>query len=428
MSLRSMRCAVVLAALAMAGCASLRAQDDRCGAGHDLVVQALERVTPSSSDDAFGDALQLLKHAVQVCGELGDAWYYRSLVEQRLGHTALAQYAKTKASEFGSDALQQGLNPFVLATPAVAPPSATTPRGSTVRESGGASAPAQTAGPVQQKWALVIGIGQFSDHAVPTLHYTTSDANAFAAALKDSAVGRFPADNVHVLTDTQATTRNIKEQLNWIARHAQPNDLVVIYVATHGSPRGLDTVGGASYIITYDTEIDNADNPNEDALYATALPMVDLANTVATRMKAMRTAVILDTCFSGNAASRARLMGTGVANAAPSKSMLNRMSEGTGRIVLAASDAGEESLESAQFQHGYFTWFLLQTLKTSGGLTPLSQVYVSVAHQVEQAVQADGVRHQEILGQHPVMSRSSDDADFALGVAETARAGPPAGQ
>ena len=426
MSLRSTRCATVAAAMALIGCATLRAQDDRCGAGRDLVVQALERVTPSSNDDAFEDSLQLLKHAVQICGELGDAWYYRSLVEQRLGHTALAQYAKTKASEFGSDAMQQGLNPFVLSTP-VAPSANAAPRGSTAHETSGGPTPAPVAGPVQQKWALVIGIGQFSDHAVPALHFTTSDANAFAAELKDAAVGRFPADNVHVLTDAQATTRNIKEQLNWIARHAQPNDLVVIYVASHGSPRGLDSVGGASYIITYDTEIDNADNPNEDALYATALPMVDLANTVATRMKAMRTAVILDTCFSGSAANGAKLMGTGVANAAPSQAMLTRMSEGTGRIVLAASSAGEESLESAQLQHGYFTWFLLQTLKASGGLTPLSQVFASVSRQVQQAVQADGVQHQEILEQHPVMSRSSDDADFALGVAAAATSASPGG-
>jgi metacaspase-1 len=428
MNTRLLRHAAVLAALALAGSAALRAQDDRCGAGRDLVVQALERVTPSSSDDAFEDALQLLKHAVQVCGELGDAWYYRSLVEQRLGHTGLAQYAQSKAHEFGSDALQQGLNPFVLSTPAPAASTSATPRGTTRETAPAPAAPAPVTGPVQQKWALVVGIGQFSDHAVPALHYTTSDATAFAAALKDPAVGRFPPDNVHVLTDGQATTRNIKEEINWIARHAAANDLVVIYVATHGSPRGLDTVAGASYIITYDTEIGSADQPNEDSLYATAFPMVDLANAVATRMKAMRTAVILDTCFSGSAVSGGKLMGAGVANAAPSQAMLDRMSQGTGRIVLAASSSGEESLESAQFQHGYFTWFLLQTLKSSGGLTPLSQVYAQVAQQVEQKVKADGLHDQELLEQHPVMSRSSDDADFALGVAAAGGTAAPGGQ
>ncbi len=37
-------------------------------------------------------------------------------------------------------------------------------------------------------------------------------------------------------------------------------------------------------------------------MYATAYPMVELANAVATRMKALRTAVFLDTCYSGGAA------------------------------------------------------------------------------------------------------------------------------
>ncbi|MGC2301367.1 MAG: caspase family protein, partial [Acidobacteriaceae bacterium] len=277
-------------------CTFAQAQEERCGAGKDLVVQALERVTPSSGDDAFEDALQLLKHAVSTCSELGDAWYFRSLVEQRLGHAALAQYSMDKARMFGSEAMRDGVNPFVLATPPAR-------RALTANAPAGQSGPRTpaVAGPVQQKWALVVGISHFSDRAVPQLSYTTADANSFASELKDPGIGRFPAANVKVLTDDQATTRNIKQQLNWIARNAQPNDLVVIYVATHGSPRELDSAGGANYIVTYDTEIKSSDTPDEDALYATALPMVELANAVATRMKALRTAVILDTCYSGGA-------------------------------------------------------------------------------------------------------------------------------
>lgn len=394
-------------------CLSARAQDERCGAGRDLVVQALERISPTSGDDAFEDALQLLKHAVSSCSELGDAWYYRSLVEQRLGHPSLAQYSLTKAQLFGSEALREGLNPLILATPPARrglPSEAPQP---------GQPAPAAPAapGPVQQKWALVVGISHFSDRAVPGLSFTTADANAFADELKDANIGRFPSDNVHVLTDDQATTRNIKEQLNWIARHAQPNDLVVIYVATHGSPRELDSAGGATYIVTYDTEIKNADKPDEDALYATALPMVELANAVATRMKALRTAVILDTCYSGGAISGNTIkMGAGLTNAAPSSTMLDRMSQGTGRIVIAASSSNEESLESTELHHGYFTWFLLQALKSGNGMTPLSEIYANVAQQVAQKVAADGQKDGEQLGQHPVMSRSSADADFSLGI------------
>ncbi|HMG87168.1 MAG TPA: caspase family protein [Terracidiphilus sp.] len=397
---------IAVSVFLLGACISAQAQDDRCGAGKDLVVQALERVTPQSGNDAFGDALQLLKHAVAECPELGDAWYYRSLVEKRLGHDVQAKYAMDKASFNGSEALQQGLNPLVLSTPAS--------RGlSAVAGSESASTPSSVpVGPVNQKWALVVGIGKFGDTGVPALRFTTADANGIANALKDPAIGRFPPANVHVLTDEQATTKNIKEELNWIARHAQPNDLVLIYVATHGTPRTLDSSGGANYLVTYDTEISAGSGVNEDALYATAYPMVDLANAVATRMKSLRTAVILDTCYSAGSIKTDASSVSPIASSAPSDQMLKHMTDGTGRIVIAASGVNEESLESPDLKHGYFTYFLLQALEKGKGRTPLSQIFASVAKQVSQSVNT----------QHPVMSRSSPDADFAIGDNSTATA------
>jgi uncharacterized caspase-like protein len=400
---RSILASLALLAGAAIACSTARAQGIRCGAGQDLIVQALERITPQSGNDAYTDALQLLKSALAECPELGDAWYYRGLVEKRLGHDALANYAMDKARFNGSEALDQGLNPLVLSTPA-----------SRGIEAEGVETPVPVAppvkpGPVQQKWALVVGIGHFTDAQIPQLNYTGSDATAFAAALKDPSIGGFPSDNVHVLTDDQATTKNIKEELNWIARHAEPNDLVVIYVATHGTPRTTDSAGGANYLVTYDTEVYSGGKLDEDALYATAYPMVELADAVSTRMKALRTAVFLDTCYSGGAAGdNGSQASAPLANTAPSGAMLAHMSDGTGRIVMAASEVNEESLESSQLKHGYFTYYLLQALKTGKGQTPLSQVYSSVAQQVSQTVSSQGMH------QHPVMNRSSSDADFAL--------------
>ena len=83
---------------------------------------------------------------------------------------------------------------------------------------------------------------------------------------------------------------------------------------------------------------------------------------------------------------------------------------------MAASQVNEESLESGQLGHGYFTYYLLQALKSGKGETPLSQVYASVAQDVSQSVSAQGMH------QHPVMNRSSADADFALRAAGAATA------
>jgi hypothetical protein len=411
--MKAARVAFMAAVLASSSVAA-QAEDARCGAGQDLVVQALERVTPDSDRNAFEDALQLLKHAVSECSQLGDAWYYRSLMEQRLGHDALAKYALDKARFNGSEALQQGLNPLVLATPSGRGFLAVTPPGDSSSAPSPAarpSGPAKPPGPIQQKWALVVGIGRFSDAGIPRLNYTTADATSFAAELTDPSIGRFPSAHVRVLTDDQATTRNIKEGLNWIARQAGPDDLVLIYVATHGTPRTADSAGGANYLVTYDTQANSGGGANEDALYATAYPMVELANAVATRMKALRTAVILDTCFSGGSLNnQSPLMAAGLANTAPSGPMLDRMTQGTGRMVMAASRVDEESLESRELEHGYFTYFLLQAITAGKGIAPMSQIFNQAARQVSERASAQGLR------QHPVMTRSSEDADFALGV------------
>lgn len=375
---------------------------ESCITAKDLIVQALEHLRADSPANDLEDADQLLRRAIDLCAESGDAWYYRSLVEAKLNHPPKAEYAMSQARLFPSEAFEQKLNPFNLATPAS--------RGFGPSKPGSSPPPPVTPivpGPVQQKWALVIGISHFNDRGIHPLNYTLQDADAFATELQDPKIGNFASDHVKKITDADATTKNIKEQLNWIARSAQPNDLVVIYVATHGSPRSLDSVSGINYLITYDTEMNTDGQFDEDAMYATALPMVELADSVATRMRALRTLVILDTCYSGGSIG-APPVGALAGKAAPSRQMLEQMSQGTGRIVLAASQSDEESLESAKLGHGYFTYFLLQALKSGEGLAPMTEVYGQVAKSVSQLASEGGQR------QHPVLYQSSSEADFAL--------------
>ena len=388
---------------------SARAQG-RCGAGVDLVVQALEKLRADSSTDELQDADQLLKRAAELCGELGDAWYYRSLVERKLGHAAVADFAMRQAQKFPSDASGEQANPFVLSTPVL--------RAGT-RAVNGKPAPGATVaqGPPGQHWALIVGIGQFADQHIESLKYTTSDAQSFQDALLDPKIGNFKPENVHSLLNEQATTKNIKMQLNWLARSAGPDDVVVVYVATHGSSRELDTVG-VNYIITHDTEI-GSDKVDPDSLYATALPMVDIANAIATRVKAGRAAIFLDTCYSGNAAVKdSKLMAPGIKNAAPSQKMLDHIKQGSGRMVFAASGTEQESLESDTLKHGFFTYYLVQALHQEGGTTPLSKIFDYTQQHVSQTVSTEYK-----MQQNPVMSRSEDDTDFAL----ASSAGAPAG-
>jgi uncharacterized caspase-like protein len=384
----------------------------RCGAGVDLVVQALEKMRADSSASDLEDADQLLKRAAELCGELGDAWYYRSLVERKLGHATLADFAMRQAQKFPSDASADQANPFVLSTPVL--------RAGTRAVNGPATAAAgANGGPPGQRWALVIGIGSFTDPNIEPLKYTSSDAQSFVDALLDPRIAGFSADHVHSLLNDQATTKNIKIQLNWLARSAGPDDVVVVYVATHGSSRDLDTVG-VNYIITHDTEV--GANIDPDSLYATALPMVEIANAIATRVKATRAAIFLDTCYSGNAAAKdTKLIAPGIKNAAPSTATLDHIKQGSGRMVFAASGTEQESLESDTLKHGFFTYYLVQALRQQGGSAPLSKIFDYTQQHVSQSVASEFRQYN--LQQNPVMSRSEDSTDFALGPSVGAAAG-----
>lgn len=378
-----------------AALASPPASGESCFAGKDLVVQALERLRPESPRPELTDANELLKRAIDLCSESGEAWYYRSLVEGKLGDAPHSAYALRQATRFGSEALQQKLDPFVLATPK--------------------ARDAAPLAPVRQRWALVIGIGTFADTSIHPLAFTKDDATSFRDLLVDAKGAAFPAANVKLLTDGSATLRGIKEALNWLARSAQPDDLVVVYVASHGSARDLDTAG-ANYIFTHDTEVGEARDP--DKLYATALPMIELANDIATRFQSRRTAVFLDTCYSGAVVNAGnRQLAPGVATASVSQATLDHISQGTGRMIFAASRTDQESLESPTLHHGYFTWFLTQALRKNPG-APLSQVFTAVEGNVSKQVDTDYALYG--LHQNPVLHRSSETTDFALGAASGA--------
>lgn len=378
---RSLLAALLL--LLLPGMLRAQTNEQKCGAARDLMVRALEKIGPGSSDAAISDANYSMRTATRMCAELADAWYYRHLFGQRLHDLRDAQVTLDQATNLQSEALREQLDPLHLAAPPT--PTAPLPKGP------------------GDRWALVIGIGTFADTNIPALPHSADDANLFSATLLDPAVAGFPSGHVRTLLDREATYVNIRAGLNWIARSAKPEDLVVIYVATHGSARSKDTVAGASYLLTSDTKV--GPDIDEDLLFGSALAMNDLVATVANRISARRTAIFIDTCYSGSAAASGH--GDSV-----SERDLRRFNEGAGRIVVSAARSDQESRESKQLGHGYFTWYLVEALKAPGGPHRLSEVYDNIAKQVPARVAADAKpMHVE---QNPVISRSTPDTDFTL--------------
>ena len=317
------------------------------------------------------------------------------MFERKLG-TGNPQYSLGKARERHAPALASAEDPFTLATPArgVAVVAHDNPAsGSASHTTRDIRLPA-----VSHKWALVVGVGQFHNPRL-NLKYTRNDAQAVADLLRDPTYGRFRADHVRLIADSDATAVNIRAGLNWLARSATEDDLAAIYIATHGTAREQDAAG-ASYVVTYDTDVDSL-----DGLYSTAIPMVEITTVVRTRIKALKVAVILDTCHSQGALAQTVTIPQSV-----SPQTLDRIKEGTGRIILAASRTEESSYELAKYGHGLFTYYLLQGLKQQKD-APLDKIYPWITAQVAREAEANGWK------QHPVFSSSDDISPVVLGIA-----------
>jgi hypothetical protein len=361
--------------------AGLRAQSaaDRNGAARDLVYQALEQLSAHASPQDVTRAMRFLRGALDQYASFGDAHYYRYLCLKHLNQEPALQKSEMEAAlRCESEALRDQRDPFVLAVPRIYDNLTT----------------------IGQKWALVVGISRFQPQSknkdgdvivgAPPLDYAASDAEHFAEVLKDSNVGRFPPAQVNLLTDKAATTGAIKAGLNTIARKAKPEDVVVVYFATHGSARDKD-IRGVSYLYTWDTDVSATDQ-----IFGTALAMVDISGIMNNRCVAQRTVLILDTCHSG----------AGLSGQAVSTADINRLREGAGRYICSSCGENESAFD------GLFTASLIEHMRARQGCIRLSDLFVQVQKDVSEAALTK--RNGQ---QRPVMMKSDSAAEIVLGAA-----------
>ena len=364
----------VAAAAAVSPHAGVRAQSaaDTIGAARDFVYQALERLSAHATPADVMSASRFLRSALDQEPSFGDAHYYRYLCLKHLNQdTALQRTHLEAAQRYDSEALRDKRDPFVLAVPRIYENLTT----------------------VGQKWALVVGISQFQpESGADRLQAAANDADAFAELLRDPNVGRFPVNQVFHLTNERATTAAIKARLNTIATRAKPEDMVVVYVSTHGSSRA-DDLRQVSYLFTYDTDV-----RSRDEIFGTALPMVELSGIISNRCVAQRTVVILDTCHSG---SSSRALTT---------EDLDRLRDGAGRYILSSCEPDQLSYEERG--QGFFTASVIEHLRRRQGCIRMKELFANVQKDVASRV---AQRYQK--QQRPVLATSDNAAEIVLGAA-----------
>ena len=213
--------------------------------------------------------------------------------------------------------------------------------------------------PVQgQKWAVVIGISNYSDTQIPSLRYAASDAQSLYDWLLSKKGGKYAPARVKLLLDNQATGKSIKNALfTWLGQ-ALAEDTVIVFFAGHGSPQSPDYPNNL-FLLPFDV--------NYDDVATTGFPMWDIETALKRFIKAKKVVVIADACHSGGVGQSFDIARRGDRSVKinPISSGLQNLSKiGDGVAVISASDDKQFSQESQSWGggHGVFTYFLLKGL------------------------------------------------------------------
>jgi uncharacterized caspase-like protein len=346
----------------------------------DALNRVKEQIVPGllSSSDGGRERLTVmastLEKASHVCRDSPELWYYRMVIAERLGLKQDFNYAKKRVEELN---FEIRYNPFTAPDSAIESIDFPSAR-------------------IGEKWALVVGIDTFEDKRAPALSFAVKDSRDFVGYLEGHNGGQFKPDHVLHLENGDATLRGIREGLGRLRESAQRDDLIVIYIASHGSPRERDP-NGVSYVVTHDTNLQDS-----ATLYASSLQMIDLVQTINREFKARRVVLILDTCYSGGALESAGSSGKrglevvlpdslspdAPASASFSEAFKNLI-VGKGRAVITASRADEVSWESPALQNGYFTHYLIEVLGSAPRNARLRDVFAQVRTTVSTQVRLD---------------------------------------
>ncbi|WP_394754598.1 caspase domain-containing protein [Crenothrix sp.] len=174
----------------------------------------------------------------------------------------------------------------------------------------------QLSGKNGNKFALLVGISKFQNK-ISSIETAVKDVESINTALINSG---FNEKNITLLTDKQATKANIINAIKELEDKVTPDDSVVVYISTHGTP---PNTFGKMGIIPYDLKSDldqedmqavadkvSKDESGDNAIITiakqrhaslkTAISFDDLQDFI-TSIDTNKFVAILDTCYSGAA-------------------------------------------------------------------------------------------------------------------------------
>ena len=196
------------------------------------------------------------------------------------------------------------------------------------------------AAPQPNAYALVVGVEKYRNvNATPGAR---RDAESFAGLLEDSL--GVPGENIHLLTDEDATRGDVLSRLSWLKENVPSDGRIYFYFSGHGAP---DVETGASYILPFEGQ--------PETIAYTGLPM-DKVLTQLDETKARDVLAFVDSCFSGQG-ERSSLP-AGARPLVP----VQQLAPEPKVALFASSGALEIAGNAADAEEGLFTQHLLRAL------------------------------------------------------------------
>jgi WD40 repeat protein/uncharacterized caspase-like protein len=282
----------------------------------------------------------------------------------------------------------------------------------------------------QELYAIVAGVSDY-ESATLDLQYSSKDARDFAKAVEMGGVKLFGVDRVHVRlldsdlgrTDVQFAAKDsarldpTKENFQKVFeefKKAKPNDVLVVYLAGHGTSinRGGD-IGDTYLYLTKEAVTTDKTRLLDDKLRAaTTISSEELTDWIRD-IPALKRAMILDTCAAG--AVEASLVKPRDLSPDQIKA-LDRMKDRTGFYVLMGSAADAQSYEATRYGQGLLTYSLLQGMSgarlRNGEYADVSLLFAYAEDMVVQMAKGiGGIQQPRIIA--PTESRSFDIGQFS---------------
>ncbi|MCU0970217.1 MAG: caspase family protein [Gammaproteobacteria bacterium] len=192
---------------------------------------------------------------------------------------------------------------------------------------------------------LSVGIDRYRSADVAELVNAANDARAVGELMPRIRQGLFREAQVTVLLNEQATLAGIRQAFERVAAAAQPEDVVLLFLAGHG----VISDGRYSFL-PHDLPALDARGLREGALGQEAL--ADLLASLPTS----RAAVLIDTCHAGAVAGA-----DAVLRQSRDRAWVGALGYNTGRFVLAGTTTQQEALDGIA-GHGVFTAVVLDGL------------------------------------------------------------------